>query len=56
MGESWAFGDLLRRNRVLAGMPQEELSERARLSAPAISDLERGVKRTPRRDTVPLLV
>src|SRR3712207_6958299 len=37
-------------------MSQEELAERARLSARAISDLERGVKRTPRRDTVQLLV
>src|SRR5687768_17086593 len=53
---SQAFGDLLRRHRVLAGMSQEELAERARLSARAISDLERGVKRTPRRDTVRLLV
>jgi tetratricopeptide (TPR) repeat protein len=54
--KSQAFGDLLRRHRVLAGMSQEELAERARLSARAISDLERGVKRTPRRDTVQLLV
>ena len=53
---SQAFGDLLRRHRVLAGMSQEELAEKARLSARAISDLERGVKRTPRRDTVQLLV
>src|SRR3712207_6259344 len=37
-------------------MSQEELAEKARLSARAISDLERGVKRTPRRDTVQLLV
>jgi tetratricopeptide (TPR) repeat protein/transcriptional regulator with XRE-family HTH domain len=56
MSESQAFGDLLRRHRVLAGMSQEELAERAHLSARAISDLERGVKRTPRRDTVQLLV
>jgi transcriptional regulator with XRE-family HTH domain len=54
--ESWAFGDLLRRHRVLAGITQEELAQRARLSARAISDLERGVKRTPSRDTVRLLV
>jgi tetratricopeptide (TPR) repeat protein/transcriptional regulator with XRE-family HTH domain len=54
--KSQAFGDLLRRHRVLAGMSQEELAERAHLSARAISDLERGVKRTPRRDTVQLLV
>lgn len=56
MDSSQAFSDLLRRHRVLAGMSQEELAERARLSARAISDLERGVKRTPRRDTVQLLV
>lgn len=54
--ESQPFGDLLRRHRILAGMSQEELAEKARLSARAISDLERGVKRTPRRDTVQLLV
>jgi transcriptional regulator with XRE-family HTH domain len=54
--ESWAFGDLLRRHRALGGMSQEELAQRARLSARAISDLERGVKRTPRRNTVRLLV
>ncbi|HEX6799795.1 MAG TPA: AAA family ATPase [Ktedonobacterales bacterium] len=51
-----AFGDLLRRHRVFAGMSQEELAARAGLSARAISDLERGVKRVPRRDTVQLLV
>jgi LuxR family maltose regulon positive regulatory protein len=54
--ESRAFGGLLRRHRVLAGITQEELAQRARLSARAISDLERGVKRRPRRDTVRLLV
>jgi tetratricopeptide (TPR) repeat protein/transcriptional regulator with XRE-family HTH domain len=37
-------------------MSQEELADRAHLSARAISDLERGVKRAPRRDTVQLLV
>jgi LuxR family maltose regulon positive regulatory protein len=37
-------------------MSQEELAEKALLSTRAISDLERGVKRTPRRDTVKLLV
>jgi transcriptional regulator with XRE-family HTH domain len=55
-GETEAFGDLLRRHRVLAGITQEELAQSASLSARAISDLERGVKRTPRRDTVRLLV
>src|SRR5437763_4107487 len=50
-----AFGDLLRRYREAAGLTQEALAERARLSARAISDLERGVKHTPRHDTVALL-
>lgn len=47
-----AFGSLLRRHRTAAGLTQEELAERARLSARAVSDLERGVRRTPYRDTV----
>lgn len=50
-----AFGDLLKRLRVAAGMTQEELAEAAQLSARAISDLERGIKRSPRRETVDLL-
>ena len=54
--KSQVFGDLLRRHRILAGLSQEELAERARLSSRAISELERGVKRTPRRETVQLLV
>ncbi|HET9979335.1 MAG TPA: AAA family ATPase [Ktedonobacterales bacterium] len=54
--EPLAFGDVLRRLRILAGMSQEELAARASLSARAISDLERGVKRAPRRDTIQLLV
>ncbi len=50
-----SFGLLLRRYRTAAGLTQEELAARAGLSARAISDLERGVKLTPRRDTVNLL-
>src|SRR5256714_6207374 len=50
-----SFGALLKRYRVAAGLSQEALAERARLSTRAISDLERGVKQTPRRDTVELL-
>ena len=38
-----------------AGLTQEELAESANLSARAISDLERGIKLTPRKDTVRLL-
>jgi predicted ATPase/transcriptional regulator with XRE-family HTH domain len=50
-----SFGELLKRYRVASGLSQEALAERARLSTRAISDLERGVKQTPRRDTVELL-
>jgi predicted ATPase/transcriptional regulator with XRE-family HTH domain len=50
------FGALLRRFRMNAGLGQEALAERARLSVNAISALERGVRRAPHRDTVSLLV
>ena len=46
------FGRLLRRHRAASGLTQEELAERAGLSARGISDLERGVKTRPHRDTV----
>jgi predicted ATPase len=51
-----AFGTLLRRCRLAAGLTHETLAERAALSARAISDLERGVTRAPRSDTLALLV
>ena len=50
-----ALGELLRQHRIAAGLTQEELAERARMSARAISDLERGVRRTPHSDTLRLL-
>ncbi|HEX7103242.1 MAG TPA: helix-turn-helix domain-containing protein, partial [Nitrolancea sp.] len=50
-----SFARLLRHYRLAAGLTQEELAERARLSARAISDLERGVKVLPHRNTVALL-
>jgi predicted ATPase/transcriptional regulator with XRE-family HTH domain len=50
------FGESLRRYRVAIGLTQEQLAERAGLSARGISDLERGVNRTPRRDTLGLLM
>lgn len=50
-----AFGPLLRRHRLAAGLTQEDLAERAGLSVRAISDLERGLKPTPRRETIALL-
>jgi predicted ATPase/transcriptional regulator with XRE-family HTH domain len=49
------FGEQLKRHRLAAGLTQEALAERASLSTRAISDLERGAKRAPRRDTVELL-
>src|SRR6059058_2127734 len=55
MEDCLTFGDLLRRYRGAAGLSQEALAERARLSARAISDLERGVKHAPRPTTVQLL-
>ena len=50
-----AFGELLKRHRSAAGLTQEALAERASMSARGISDLERGVRRLPRKDTVGLL-
>jgi non-specific serine/threonine protein kinase len=47
-----AFGELLRRHRVAAGLTQHELAERAGLSVRGISDLERGLRPGPHRDTV----
>src|SRR5438477_1099804 len=55
LGQSSAFGPLLRRYRLAAGLTQEELAERARVSARSIGDIERGVSRAPRKDTVALL-
>lgn len=46
------FGDALQRYRLAAGLTQEELAERARLSARAISDLERGAKTRPHIATI----
>src|SRR2546423_15113406 len=50
-----AFATLLRRYRQAAGLSQEELAERACLSARTVGDLERGGSRAPRKDTVELL-
>ena len=49
------FGGLLRRLRDDAGLTQEELAEAARVSQRAVSDLERGINRTARKDTALLL-
>ncbi|HEU0113378.1 MAG TPA: helix-turn-helix domain-containing protein, partial [Thermomicrobiales bacterium] len=50
------FGSLLRQRRLAAGLSQEQLAERAGLSARAISALERGQHASPRPETVRLLV
>jgi LuxR family maltose regulon positive regulatory protein len=50
--ERMAFADLLRRYRLAAGLSQEALAERARSSARTISDLERGVRKAPYKETV----
>jgi tetratricopeptide (TPR) repeat protein/transcriptional regulator with XRE-family HTH domain len=55
MVQSVSFADLLKRYRVERGLTQEALAERARLSARTVSDLERGVKIRPYRDTLALL-
>jgi predicted ATPase len=52
---SASFGDVLRDFRLAAGMSQETLAERARMSAGGISVLERGARRAPHRETVKLL-
>ena len=46
------FGDLLRRYREAAGLMQQVLAHRAGLSLRGLSDLERGTRRAPYRDTV----
>ena len=50
-----SFADLLKRLRTDAGLTQEELAAAAGLSPRSISDLERGINKTARRDTTRLL-
>lgn len=49
------FGKLLRRLRLAAGLSQEALAERARMSTNGIGTLERGYHHAPRHETVTLL-
>ena len=49
------FGGLLRQLRADAGLTQEELAEAAGLSPRSVSDLERGIHPTARKDTAELL-
>ncbi len=51
-GEPQSFGSLVREHRLQAGLTQEELAERAGISARSVSDLERGLYQAPHRDTV----
>lgn len=50
------IGALIQRHRRLAGLTQEELAERTELSVRAIRNLELGLVRKPRGDTVIRLV
>jgi transcriptional regulator with XRE-family HTH domain len=50
-----SFAGLLRRLRTRALLTQEELAEAAGLSSRSVSDLERGINRTARKDTAALL-
>jgi predicted ATPase/DNA-binding XRE family transcriptional regulator len=50
-----SFARLLRQLRDAAGLTQEELAEAAKLSPRSVSDLERGINRTARKDTAVLL-
>ena len=47
-----SVGGLLRRYRITAGLSQEALAERAGISVRGLSDLERGLSRVPRLDTL----
>jgi integrase len=51
-----SFGTLLRRHRLIAGLTQEELAQRAGLSLRGVSDLERGLRQLPYPDTVARLI
>jgi len=51
-----SFAGLLRQLRTGARLTQEELAEAAGLSPRSVSDLERGINRTARKDTALLLL
>ncbi|MBO0773575.1 MAG: helix-turn-helix transcriptional regulator, partial [Actinobacteria bacterium] len=50
-GRDSRLGETLRRLRQAAGMTQEELAERAGISARAVSDTERGLRSAVHADT-----
>jgi len=51
-----SFAHLLKQYRVAAGLSQEALAAQAGISAHGISDLERGINRSPRLETLALMV
>jgi predicted ATPase/transcriptional regulator with XRE-family HTH domain len=53
--ETAPFAEVLRELRLAAGLSQQALAERARMSPGGVSVLERGIRRAPYRDTVALL-
>ncbi len=55
MAPAPAFSEILKRYRMRARLTQEELADRSGMSARTISDLERGIKQTPRGATIELL-
>ncbi|CAN5854719.1 hypothetical protein BH24CHL4_BH24CHL4_13650 [soil metagenome] len=50
-----SVAELIRAFRLRAGLSQEELAERSGVSTRAISDIERGLRPTPRLETVRML-
>jgi tetratricopeptide (TPR) repeat protein/transcriptional regulator with XRE-family HTH domain len=54
-GRPPGFGEVLRRYRAARELTQEGLAERAGVSARTVSDLERGINVSPRKDTLLLL-
>ena len=50
-----SFGGMLRQLRAEARLTQEELAEAAKVSPRSVSDLERGINRTARKDTAEML-
>jgi len=54
-GDARAFGALLKQHRIHAGLTQEELAERAEMSARGVMHLEHGERR-PYRDTLLRLI
>ncbi len=55
-GDPLQFAALLRRHRLIAGLSQEALAGRSGLSIDAIRAFERGRRRTPRPETLSLLM